>query len=318
MELTHSDEPKQKPMTSETDITKLQKQNESITKELRETDKQLNKLLLDKVTSPISLLALITLAVETILGVIAYKAIGNDLTIITTGMVIALFLLIGSALYIGRNGPQEALAGKTREALQEQTSGGYVVLVFEPLRISSGMVFHELTRMINDVPPRGTIKVLTPFRDGEVHDDNQLNVNNAFKQAHEAYFEALLNKVAEPEVSFHRIICFKDPTTNITLDTVGQRMFGHCSKLVSLIDRKGLDKVSLKQSITKFSADIIIIEQKHGKKVAAMSLDLYDQTLNRLRTHGALIFHSPEIIKLFEQWFDEVNGQSSPAKLSVS
>jgi hypothetical protein len=134
----------------------------------------------------------------------------------------------------------------------------------------------------------------------------------ARKQTRDRYSRALLKKVREEDVSYHRIVCFDDCPADVGLDPscIKPWLIDHCREMLEIKANKP-HSVSLKISRTVISADIVVITGKVGTLV----VDIYDSQTGQSSTYASLIFHNPpnaQIIDQLRKWFFEIGGDGVP------
>lgn len=183
----------------------------------------------------------------------------------------------------------------------KQQIGTPAELFFERLESSEGRYYRRLVELILQVSYGDEILIMTSNKLKK--SSNQDEKPDAHRQSREKYFDTLLEKAKEPGIAYKRIIGFEEgPEAGmIRSPRLRSSLVEHCGKMLE-VRKNNLHKVSLRKSQSILDSDILII----GKKVAAISLDIYDPETDTSQTSATIIFHNPPSGQILDQlrgWF---------------
>ncbi len=256
-------------------------------------------------------------AVITSLPGLAFGAVGGWLVgeivrpIYTTEikLLIASFILLSVLMaVISLTMITFARRAEKRELAFRDFFGTPAELVFESFDISHGAYYKRLCEFIRNVSSGDEILVMTYHRPSDVTEHP--GETDDHKQARDEYYSSLIQKANETGVKYRRILCFDEGPKDgkIQQGRIKQRLIEHCSKMLE-IKRSKPDKISVKKAKTILGADIMII----SRRLAALTVDIYDIGSERVYTAGTFIFHNSPNAQIIEQlhiWFMQTDGES--------
>jgi hypothetical protein len=222
--------------------------------------------------------------------------------IVTILFIVGLFVVISMimvAIFSAR--------AERREEAWLNSFGTPAELVFERGEAYKGEYYHRLIGFLERTSIGDEILIMSQHRLNDKA--SEVEETEARKRAREAYSALLLEKARQQGITYRRIVCFEEGTSKgeIKPERVKEWLVDHCREMLE-IKRSKPDKISLKKSKTKISADIFIIRGKVGTIV----VDIYDSHDGSTHKNGATIFHSPpnrEIIDQLHDWFMEIDGE---------
>jgi hypothetical protein len=194
--------------------------------------------------------------------------------------------------------------------------GTPVELVFEPLdTIGGGKYYKILIDFLKQVSAGDEILIITNHSLDE--SENKFDKSERIRQLRSDYFKLLMQKARQQGVSYRRIVCFntRPPENKIKAGQVKQWLLDHCVQMEEL-RRSNPDRISLKMSDTKISADIFIVTGKVGTIV----IDVNEFQSKGAKSNACLIFHNPPdalIIEQLRKWFMEIDGEDGTQALST-
>ena len=223
-----------------------------------------------------------------------------------TGVFIVGFLSVTLLLVI----TVFAHRAEDREKRWLRSIGVPAELLFERTKVNKGKYYLKLVEFINHLSAGDEVLIMSTHKRYNPADD--IRDTKARKRARDKYSRLLLKKVREEDVSYQRIVCFKDcpPDVDLASSYIKPWLIDHCREMLEIKQNKP-HSISLKISKTLISSDIFVITGKVGTLV----VDIYDSQTGQSSTYASLIFHNPpnaQIIDQLRKWFFEIGGDGIP------